>query len=173
MSFASILFSAVLSSRGSMRARTNAAAAPLASDAELAAARKRLETIARTLDSAIAIPGTRLRIGADALLNLIPGIGVVVSKGIGAYLILEARRLGAPRRVLLRMAANLGVDALIGVVPVLGWAADAIYRANDRNMDLLRDHLARETAMRTGPVIDIAAGPGPASGARDEVGAMR
>jgi hypothetical protein len=71
------------------------------------------------------------------------------------------------------MAANLGVDALIGVVPVLGWAADAIYRANDRNMDLLRDHLTREAAARGGPVIDVAVGPGPASGARDRACAMR
>jgi hypothetical protein len=173
MSFASVLISSVLSSLRSIRPRAETTAAPLASAAEIAAARDRLEAIARALDSAIAIPGTRLRIGADAVLNLIPGVGVIVSKGIAAYLILEARRLGAPRRVLLRMAANLGVDTLIGLVPVLGWAADAIYRANDRNMELLRAHLARESAMRGGPVIDIVPGGGPASGARDSADAMR
>ena len=129
----------------------------LADDADVEAAQRRLESIARLLDSAFVIPGTRLRIGADALLNVVPGVGFLVSKGLAAYLIWEARRLGAPGRMLARMLGNLGIDALISAVPVLGWIADAAYRANDRNMEMLRAHLARECAARGRPVVDISA----------------
>ncbi|MFO0293932.1 MAG: DUF4112 domain-containing protein [Rhodospirillales bacterium] len=128
----------------------------LAGDREIDAAQERLEALARVLDSAIGIPGTQVRIGADLLLNLIPGIGFVVSKGIAGYLVWEARRLGAPKRLLLRMLGNLGVDAAFSAVPVLGWAADAVWRSNERNMEILRMHLARERAARRGPVIDAA-----------------
>lgn len=126
----------------------------LVDDAGIDAAQRRLARIARALDSAFAIPGTRFRIGADALLNLIPGVGFLLSKGLAAYLIWEARRLGAPGRVLLRMLGNLGVDALVSAVPVAGWIVDTVYRANDRNMELLRAHLERERAMRRAPVVD-------------------
>lgn len=126
----------------------------LAGDADVERAGRRLDAIARTLDSAFAIPGTRVRIGADALLNLLPGVGFVLSKGLAAYLIWEARRLGAPGDVLARMLGNLGIDALVSAVPVLGWVGDIVYRANDRNMELLRAHLARERMFRRGPVVE-------------------
>jgi hypothetical protein len=76
--------------------------------------------------------------------------------GIAGYLVWEARRLGAPKRLLLRMLGNLGVDAAFSAVPVLGWAADAVWRSNERNMEILRMHLAREREARRGPVIDAA-----------------
>jgi hypothetical protein len=97
--------------------------------------------IARVLDSRWRIPGTGIRFGADAALNLIPGFGLVASKGVSAYLILEARRLGVPPGMLMRMIGNIGVDALISAVPIAGWIGDAFFRANLRNMALLRQHL--------------------------------
>ena len=106
--------------------------------------RRRLDAIARLLDSAIRVPGTNIRFGADALLNVIPGFGVVTAKALSAYLIWEARRLGVPGSTLTRMIANLGVDFAISVVPVIGWVGDAFYRANLKNMALLREHLDRE-----------------------------
>ncbi len=106
-------------------------------------ARARLETLARFLDSAIRVPGTKIRFGADALLNLIPGVGTLTSKGMSAYLIWEARRLGVPAGTLLRMVGNVGLDALISAVPLAGWAGDVLFRANLRNMALLRAHLDR------------------------------
>lgn len=127
------------------------------SDVDLAAALARLDRLAGLLDSAVVIPGTRTRIGADALLNLLPGIGPLLAKGLALYLVLEAHRLGAPAGTKLRMLGNLGLDALIGLVPVAGWIGDVFFRANDRNIDLLRAHLARETAARSGPVIDAVA----------------
>lgn len=107
-------------------------------------ARLRLETIARLLDSKWRVPGTGVRFGADAVLNLLPGLGTGVSKVVSAYLILEARRLGVPTRTLLRMIGNVGVDALISLVPLAGWVGDIFFRANLRNMALLREHLERQ-----------------------------
>ena len=104
-------------------------------------ARARLETLAQFLDSAVRIPGTNIRFGADALLNLIPGVGTLTSKGMSAYLIWEARRLGVPMSTLLRMMGNVGVDFVISAVPLVGWVGDVFYRSNLRNMDLLREHL--------------------------------
>jgi len=101
----------------------------------------RLERLAYILDSALVIPGTSIRFGADALGTLVPGIGLIATKGLSAWLILEAARSGAPRRLIGRMLANLGVDAAISAVPILGWAANIFVRANNRNVALLRDWL--------------------------------
>lgn len=106
-------------------------------------ARARLDALARFLDSAVQVPGTNIRFGADALLNLVPGVGTLASKGMSAYLIWEARRLGVPTSVLLRMVGNVGIDFAIGAVPIAGWIGDVFYRSNLRNMALLRDHLDR------------------------------
>ncbi len=105
--------------------------------------RARLDTLARFLDSAVRVPGTKIRFGADALLNLIPGVGTLTSKGMSAYLIWEARRLGVPIGTLMRMAGNVGVDFVISAVPLVGWVGDVFFRSNLRNMALLRDHLDR------------------------------
>ncbi|GGC70844.1 hypothetical protein GCM10011504_55750 [Siccirubricoccus deserti] len=103
----------------------------------------RLETIARLLDTKWHIPGTGIRFGADALLSLLPAVGPVASTAISAYLIWEARRLGVSTGTLLRMVGNVGLDALISAVPVAGSIGDVFFRANLRNMGLLRRHLER------------------------------
>jgi hypothetical protein len=105
--------------------------------------RSRLDTLARFLDSAVRVPGTSIRFGADALMNLIPGVGMLTSKGMSAYLIWEARRLGVPTGTLLRMVGNVGIDFAISAVPVVGWVGDMFFRSNLRNMALLHDHLDR------------------------------
>ncbi|PHK96086.1 hypothetical protein CR162_04380 [Pseudoroseomonas rhizosphaerae] len=110
--------------------------------------RRRLEAIARLLDSRWRIPLTNIRFGADPVLNLIPGLGLLASKGVSVYLLWEARRLGVPPGTLLRMLGHLGLDALISAVPLVGWAGDVFYRANQRNMRLLRSHLERSPPPR-------------------------
>ncbi len=105
--------------------------------------RVRLDVLARFLDSAIRVPGTNVRFGADVLLNLLPGIGTLTSKGMSAYLIWEARRLGVPTRTLVRMAGNVGLDFVISAVPIVGWVGDVFFRSNLRNMGLLREHVDR------------------------------
>lgn len=104
----------------------------------------RLQRIARLLDSKWHIPGTRIRFGADAVLSLIPGVGPIVPTAVSAYLIWEARRLGVPAGTLLRMAANVGLDAVISAVPVAGSIGDVFFRANLRNMELLRRHMEQQ-----------------------------
>ena len=103
--------------------------------------RVRLDALARFLDSAIRVPGINVRFGADALLNLLPGIGTLTSKGMSAYLIWEARRLGVPTRTLVRMASNVGLDFVISAVPIVNSVGDVFFRSNLRNMCVLREHL--------------------------------
>ena len=107
------------------------------------ATRARLDSLARLLDSAFRIPGTEVRVGADALLNLIPGIGTLAAQGISGYIIWEAHRLGVPTTTLVHMAANVGFDFVIGSIPVVGWVGDVFFRANNNNIALLRAHLDR------------------------------
>ena len=112
--------------------------------ADMAARRlQRLETIARLLDGRWTIPGTGIRFGADAMLSLLPAIGPVAGMAVSGYLLWEARRLGASAGLLLRMASNIGMDTLISAVPVAGAVGDVFFRANLRNMALLRSHLER------------------------------
>lgn len=107
------------------------------------AARERLRQLAWLLDSSIPIPGTRLTIGIDALLGLFPVLGDLVGVVISSYIVNEAARLGAPRTVLLRMAVNVGVEGVIGIVPFAGDVFDAAWKANQRNVRLLDQWLDR------------------------------
>ena len=113
-------------------------------------ARERLDRLAWALDSAIRLPGTDIRLGADALLNLIPGIGNVATTALSAWLIREAWRLGASRRTLARMAGNVALDGLISSVPLAGSVADVFWKANRRNMAILNRHLDEKAARRSG-----------------------
>lgn len=108
-----------------------------------AAVRARLEALESLLERAILLPGINRRVGLDALVGLIPGIGDLVGAMLGAWLIWEARNLGASRWLLARMAANTAFDAVLGVVPVAGDVADLAFRSNSRNLRLLKRHLDR------------------------------
>lgn len=101
---------------------------------------ERLDRIARWMDDLLVLPGTRIRIGADGLLGLVPGVGDTATMLVSLYLILRAQRMRAPRRLLLRMAGNVAVDWVIGAIPVLGDLFDVAWKANRRNVGLLKDH---------------------------------
>jgi hypothetical protein len=105
----------------------------------------RLEKLAWFTDSSINIPGTSRTIGADALLSFVPGVGSAVGAGISAYAVVEAVRHGAPVGTLTRMGGNIAIDAVIGSIPVAGILFDMAFKANQRNLALLRKHL-EETA---------------------------
>jgi uncharacterized protein DUF4112 len=105
---------------------------------------ERLDRLSRLLDTAILIPGTGIRFGADAVIGLMPGIGDAVTTALSAWIVYEAHRLGAPRHLIMRMIANVAVDGLLGAVPLAGDVFDVLFRANRRNMRLLREHLERE-----------------------------
>lgn len=97
-----------------------------------------LERFARLLDESITVPATRFRFGADALLGLVPGVGDFLGALFSAAIVYELAKLGAPKRVLLRMVLNVAADALVGSIPLLGDMFDAAYKANIRNTELAR-----------------------------------
>ena len=104
----------------------------------------RIEALARLLDNALTIPGTNIRFGADAIIGLVPGIGDTITTALSAYIVYEAHRLGAPRRLVARMIGNVAIDGLVGAVQLAGDVFDVVWRANRRNMRLLREWLERE-----------------------------
>jgi len=106
----------------------------------------RLDVLANLLDTAFILPGTNVRFGFDALIGLVPGIGDAITTAISLYIVLEARQLGAPAHLILRMLANVVVDGFVGAVPLVGDSFDVLWRANRRNVWLLREWLAREDA---------------------------
>lgn len=101
-------------------------------------ARTRIERLEHFLEGAVRIPGLGTRIGADALIGLVPGVGDAAMAALGLYLVWEARNLGASRVTLLRMLANVGIDAALGSVPVAGDVFDLFFRSNSRNLKLIR-----------------------------------
>ncbi|MCE6953044.1 DUF4112 domain-containing protein [Cereibacter sphaeroides] len=102
---------------------------------------RRLDRLARLLDARFSLFG--IRFGWDGIASLIPGVGDAATLAPGAWLIWRAHRLGVPGSVILRMAANSGVDFVFGSIPVLGTIFDVAFRSNLRNMALLRRHLDR------------------------------
>jgi hypothetical protein len=104
-------------------------------------AHRRLRRIAKLMDSEFRVPVIGLRVGADAILGLVPGIGDALSGLIGAWLIYEAQRLGIPRSALLRMIANVVFDTAVGAIPIAGDIWDFFFRSNDRNMQILARHI--------------------------------
>lgn len=106
---------------------------------------RRLQTIARIMDTAFAIPGTNIRFGADALLGLIPGVGDIVGAAISLAIVNEARLLGVSNAVIAKMLVNIGLDAVVGGVPLLGDAFDIYFKANRRNAQLLLEHFQRNS----------------------------
>jgi hypothetical protein len=107
------------------------------------AALDRLDRLATWLDTAFVIPGTNIRFGVESLLRLVPGIGDAAASAMSFYLLYEAYRLDVPRLLLARMAANVMLEGTVGAVPFAGDAFDVFFRANRRNVALLRAHFAR------------------------------
>jgi hypothetical protein len=105
---------------------------------------ERLDRIATLLDTAFVLPGTNIRFGADALIGLVPGVGDSVTTALAAWIVYEAHKLGVPRRVLIRMIGNVAIDGLVGSVPVFGDIFDVAFRANRRNVRILREHFGMD-----------------------------
>ena len=97
--------------------------------------------LAWLLDNSIPLPGLKYRVGIDAILGLIPGLGDVIGVVLSSYIVREAARVGAPPSVLARMAFNVAVEGIVGLVPFVGDLFDAAWKANQRNVALLEAHL--------------------------------
>lgn len=103
-----------------------------------------LRRVARALDSALPVPGTSFRFGLDPILGLIPGVGDLVSPLFTVGILFQARDLGVPRIVQLRMIFNVAIDVLTGFVPLIGDLFDFAWKANNLNMALLDRHAYEE-----------------------------
>lgn len=106
--------------------------------------------IAMFMDNLIRIPGTNFRIGIDPLIGLIPGIGDTGSALVSAIALLQAARQGLPKIILARMAVNILLNELIGIIPVIGDAFSFWFKSNARNHQLIKEYTGgRRTAGRS------------------------
>ncbi len=109
---------------------------------------KRLQQVSHLLDSAISVPGSKIRIGIDPILGLLPGAGDTLTGLMSVYIVFEAARMGVPAAVLGRMGLNILFDLLTGTVPVLGDLLDVTWKANSQNVALLERHMANPAPHR-------------------------
>ena len=117
-------------------------------------ARQQLEPlfrwIALLMDNLVRLPGTNFRIGIDPLIGLIPGIGDTGSAMVSAIALIQAARQGLPKIILARMAVNILLNELIGIVPVVGDAFSFWFKSNARNHRLIQEFTGgRRTAKRS------------------------
>lgn len=101
---------------------------------------RRLSSISRLMDTAVGIPGTRLRFGADSVLGLVPIIGDGAGALVGLYIVNEARRLGLPREKIAKMIGNVAMDSVVGSVPLFGDLFDVYFKSHRRNVQIILDH---------------------------------
>ncbi|MEQ1724683.1 MAG: DUF4112 domain-containing protein [Sphingopyxis sp.] len=103
--------------------------------------RARIELLEALLERSLVIPGTRIAVGLDSIVGLVPVIGDVITAAMGSYIVWEAHNLGLPKWKLARMAGNIVFDTLVGAVPLLGDAFDFLYKSNSRNLRIIRKHM--------------------------------
>jgi hypothetical protein len=108
----------------------------------------RITALAKFLDSAFVIPGTNKRFGMDSVIGLVPGIGDAISAALASYIIWEARQLGLPRWKIARMISNVAIDTAIGAVPFAGDVFDVFFKANQRNLRIIHDHIGKKRGPR-------------------------
>lgn len=105
--------------------------------------RRRVEAMETLLERIVTIPGTNRQVGLDVILDIIPGIGSVAAGALGAWMVWEARNLGMSKWQMARMAGNVGVDTLLGMIPWVGAIPDFFFRSNTRNLKIIKRHLDR------------------------------
>src|SRR5919109_1438685 len=108
---------------------------------------RRARALARALDTAVGIPGTPIRVGLDAILGLVPGGGDIAAAVLSGYIVLIAVRRDVPPAILWRMLGNIGIDTVIGSVPILGDVFDVAYKSNVKNVALLERHMTEPAAV--------------------------
>ena len=103
--------------------------------------RQRVEAMEKLLERLVVIPGTKRTVGLDVILDVVPVIGDIAAAALGAYIVWEGRNLGMSKWQLSRMAGNVGVDWLLGLIPVIGIVPDFFFRSNSRNLKIIKRHL--------------------------------
>jgi hypothetical protein len=121
--------------------------------------RQRVEAMEKLLERLVVIPGTKRTVGLDVILDVVPVVGDIAAAALGAYIVWEGKNLGMSKWQLSRMAGNVGVDWLLGLIPVIGIIPDFFFRSNSRNLRIIKRHLDKHhPGTRT---IDVEARPVP------------
>ncbi len=102
---------------------------------------KRIDVIGTLLDDAFRVPGTDIRFGIDPIVGILPIAGDWATAVVGGYIVAEAVNLGVPKHVIGRMLFNIGLDATVGMIPILGTLFDTAWKANRRNVELVEKHV--------------------------------
>jgi hypothetical protein len=124
------------------QAKDHRSGLPLGSDP--ASVRRRVEGLERVMERLVVVPGLNRPVGLDVILDFVPFAGPTAAAAIGAYLAWEARNLGMSSWHLARMGGNVGVDWLLGMIPVVGAIPDFFFRSNTRNLRIIKRHLDRK-----------------------------
>jgi hypothetical protein len=103
--------------------------------------RQRVEALEQLLERSFHIPGTKVPVGLDSIVGLIPVVGDLITAAMGAYIVWEGRNLGMSKFQLVRMTANVGIDTALGAIPFVGDAFDFIWRSNSKNLRIIKRHL--------------------------------
>lgn len=111
--------------------------------ADIAARLDRLRRLARLMDSSFEVPGLGLKLGLDPIVGLVPVLGDILTTAVSIYIVQQAQALGVRRSTLAKMIANVALDFLVGEIPALGDVFDLVFKANNRNLKLIEDDLAR------------------------------
>ena len=106
-----------------------------------ASVRQRVEALEKIMERLIVIPGIKRGIGLDVILDLVPFAGSTAGAVLGAYMAWEARNLGMTKWQMTRMAGNVGVDWLLGLIPWVGAIPDFFFQSNTRNLRIIKRHL--------------------------------
>jgi hypothetical protein len=121
--------------------------------------RQRVEAMEKLLERLVVIPGTKRTVGLDVILDVVPVVGDIAAAALGAFIVWEGKNLGMSKWQLSRMAGNVGVDWLLGLIPVIGIIPDFFFRSNSRNLRIIKRHLDKHhPGTRT---IDVEARPVP------------
>lgn len=114
-----------------------------------------LERLSWLMDDLFRVPGLGWRFGLDALIGLIPGFGDTATSLVSFYILAAAVRYRVPKVTLLRMGLNIALDYAVGSLPLIGDVADAAWKSNHKNIDLLKKRatVSAEEA-RSGKVSD-------------------
>jgi hypothetical protein len=108
--------------------------------------RARVEALEHILERLVVIPGINRPVGLDVILDLVPFAGSTAGAVLGAYMAWEARNLGMSKWQMTRMAGNVGVDFLLGLIPWIGAIPDFLFRSNTRNLRIVKRHLDKHHA---------------------------
>jgi len=108
---------------------------------DAASVRRRIEAMEHLLEGLFTIPGTNRKVGLDVILDIVPIGGGAVAALMGGWMAWEARNLGMSKTQLTRMAGNIGVDFVLGLIPWVGAVPDFFFRSNTRNLRIIKRHL--------------------------------